>query len=60
MDTVDEEAQPDRYRVTIEQLEAAVHVPIEDQTIEHPANPVPEAGSDWDDERRQLRLAGGA
>jgi hypothetical protein len=60
VDTVDEEREPNRYKVTLDQLERSVHVPVEDQIIEHPADPVAAGGSDWDDERRQLRLAGGA
>jgi hypothetical protein len=58
--TVDEEREPNRYKVTLDQLERSVHVPVEDQIIEQPANPIAAGGSDWDDERRQLRLAGGA
>jgi SAM-dependent methyltransferase len=55
-----EQRQSGRYRVTIDQLERSVHIPLEDQTIMQPAEPTAPAGSDWDDERRQLRLAGGA
>jgi SAM-dependent methyltransferase len=55
-----EERQSDRYRVTIDQLERSVHIPLEDQTIMQPADPTAAGGSDWDDEQRQLRLAGGA
>ena len=60
VDTVDEEREPNRYKVTLDQLERSVHVPLEDQIIEQPSNPVAAGGSDWDEERRQLRLAGGA
>jgi hypothetical protein len=52
--------EPNRYKVTLDQLERSVHIPVEDQIIEQPANPIGAGGSEWDDERRQLRLAGGA
>jgi hypothetical protein len=60
VDTVDEQREPNRYKVTLDQLERSVHVPLEDQIIEQPANPIVAGGSEWDDERRQVRLAGGA
>lgn len=60
MDTVDDEREPNRYKITLEQLERSVHVPVEDQIIEQSSDSVAAGGSDWDDERRQLRLAGGA
>lgn len=60
VDPDDEEREPNRYKVTLDQLERSVHVPLEDQIIEQPSNPVAAGGSDWDEERRQLRLAGGA
>ena len=46
--------------VTLDQLERSVRVPVEDQVIEQPADPSAAGESDWDNERRQLRLAGGA
>lgn len=58
--TVDDQGDPNRYKVTLDQLERSVRVPVEDQVIEQPANPIAAGDSDWDDERRQLRLAGGA
>lgn len=58
--TVDDQGDPNRYKVTLDQLERSVRVPVEDQVIEQPANPIAAGDADWDDERRQLRLAGGA
>ncbi len=60
MDTVDDQREPNRYKVTLDQLERSVRVPVEDQVIEQPADPIAPGESDWDNERRQLRLAGGA
>ena len=60
MDTVDDQREPNRYKVTLDQLERNVRVPVEDQVIEQPADPISAGESDWDHERRQLRLAGGA
>lgn len=60
VDTVDDPDEPNRYKVTLDQLERSVHVPVEDHVIEQPAGSIAAGGSDWDEERRQLRLAGGA
>ncbi len=47
------------YAVTLDEPEKAVHVPVEDQATEQPGGPIdPDAGGDED--RRQLRLVGGA
>ena len=60
VDTVDDQGEPNPYKVTLDQLERSVRVPVEDQVIEQPADPIAAGDSAWDDERRQLRLAGGA
>ena len=60
VDTVDDQPEPNRYKVTLDQLERAVRVPVEDLVIEQPAESIAAGESDWDHERRQLRLAGGA
>jgi hypothetical protein len=60
VDTVDDEREPHRYQITLDQLERTVRVPVEDHVIEQPADPIAAGESDWDYERRQLRLAGGA
>ena len=60
MDPVDDQREPNRYKVTLDELERTVRVPVEDQVIEQPADPITAGESDWDNERRQLRLAGGA
>lgn len=60
VDTVDDQREPNQYKVTLDQLERTVRVPAEDQVIEQPADPMAAGESDWDRERRQLRLAGGA
>ena len=60
MDTVDDQRGPSRYKVTLDELERTVRVPVEDHVIEQPADPMVAGESDWDIERRQLRLAGGA
>ena len=60
VDTIDDQREPNRYKVTLDQLERSVRVPVEDQGIEQPADPIAAGESDWDNERRQLRLAGGA
>ena len=60
MGTVDDQRAQNRYKVTLDQLERTVRVPVEDHVIEQPAGPIAAGGSDWENERRQLRLAGGA
>ena len=60
VDTVDEQRGPNRYNVTLDQLERALRVPVEDHVSEQPADPIAAGESDWDNERRQLRFAGGA
>jgi hypothetical protein len=49
-----------KYAVTLDDLEAAARVPLEAQTSEQPSSPPDVTDGDWLDERRQLRLAGGA
>ena len=51
---------PTPYRMTLAQLEAEVRVPYEDLVAEQPTPPIRDPSSAWDEERRQLRLAGGA
>lgn len=48
------------YSVSLDELESTVHVPVEDQTTEQPAEPPDVTDGDWLDQRRQARLAGGA
>jgi hypothetical protein len=60
VDPVDDQREPNRYRVTLDELERTVRVPVEDHVIEQPGDPITSGESDWDNERRQLRLAGGA
>ena len=49
-----------RYAVPLDDLEAGARVPLEDQSSEQPASPPDVTDADKLDERRQLRLAGGA
>jgi hypothetical protein len=49
---------PSPYAVPLDDLVRAVRVPFAEQTAEQPTGPVPEPAPD--EERRQLRLAGGA
>jgi hypothetical protein len=49
-----------KYAVTLDDLEAAVRVPLEDQASEQPSDPPDLTDAEQLDERRQLRLAGGA
>ena len=49
-----------KYAITLDDLEADAHVPLEAQTSEQPAAPPDVTDGDWLDERRQARLAGGA
>jgi hypothetical protein len=60
VDTVDDQYEPNRYKATLDELERTVRVPVEYQVSEQPAAPSAAGESDWDNERRQLRLAGGA
>jgi hypothetical protein len=46
------------YAVPLDDLVRAARVPFDEQTTEQPTGQVP--ASDPDEERRQLRLAGGA
>lgn len=48
-----------RYARTLAQLEAEAHIPLEDQTEEQATPPARASSEAWDEERRQLRLAGG-
>jgi hypothetical protein len=52
--------KPNKYAVTLEQLEHQVHVPFEDQVTEQPGDAGTDPETQWDEQRRQLRLAGGA
>ena len=49
-----------KYAVTLEELEREVRVPFEDQVTEQPGDPGADRETQWDEQRRQLRLAGGA
>ena len=49
----------DRYRTTLADLERAVRVPFEAQVESQSTDLPPGPGSDWDEDRVQLRLAGG-
>jgi hypothetical protein len=48
-----------RYARTLAELEAGAHIPLEDQTEEQATPPARASSEAWDEERRQLRLAGG-
>lgn len=48
-----------RYARTLAELEAEAHIPLEDQTEEQATPPARASSEAWDEERRQLRLAGG-
>jgi hypothetical protein len=55
------QSEPDnKYAVTLDDLEAAAHVPLEDQSREQPSAPPDLTDAEQLDERRQFRLAGGA
>jgi hypothetical protein len=49
-----------RYAVPLDDLEAEVRVPLADQTSEQPSAPPDVTDAEQLDDRRQLRLAGGA
>ena len=49
----------DRYRTTLADLERAVRVPFEAQVESQSTDLPPGPGPDWDEDRVQLRLAGG-
>ena len=51
---------PNRYTVALEKLERDVRVPFDEQVTESAIGPSVVGDSDWDDERFQARLAGGA
>lgn len=48
-----------RYRTTLADLERAVRVPFEAQVESQSTDLPPGPGPDWDEDRVQLRLAGG-
>ena len=48
-----------RYARTLAELEAEAHIPLEAQTEEQATPPARASSEAWDEERRQLRLAGG-
>ncbi len=48
------------YAGDLEDLEREVQVPIEQQSTDQPVSPAPGFGTDWDEQTRILRLAGGA
>jgi hypothetical protein len=52
--------QPSKYALTLEQLESQVRVRFEDQVTEQPGDAGADRETRWDEQRRQLRLAGGA
>lgn len=58
-DTTPDVAAPSRYKGTLAELEAEAHVPLDDQTEEQATPPARASSAAWDEERRQLRLAGG-
>ncbi|MBK9741175.1 MAG: hypothetical protein IPO93_17180 [Actinobacteria bacterium] len=58
-DTTPEVPARSRYKGTLAELEAEAHVPLDDQTEEQATPPARGSSSAWDEERRQLRLAGG-
>lgn len=49
----------DQYRTTLADLERAVRVPFEAQIEAQSTDLSPGPGPDWDEDRVQLRLAGG-
>jgi hypothetical protein len=53
-------ADKNPYRMTLAELEEQVHVPYKDLVAEHPTPPARDASAEWEDDHRQLRLAGGA
>ena len=59
MEADDKEPTADRYRTTLAELERSVRVPFEAQVISQSTDPPPGPGPDWDEDRVQLRLAGG-
>ena len=54
-----DEPGADRYRTTLADLERAVRVPFEAQVESQSTDLPPGPGPDWDEDRVQLRLAGG-
>ena len=48
------------YRMTLAELEEQVHVQYEDLVTEQPTPPARDSSAEWDDDHRQLRLAGGS
>lgn len=59
MEPRDDENAADRYRTTLAELERAVRVPFDDQVLSQSTDLPPGPGPDWDEDRVQLRLAGG-
>ncbi len=49
-----------KYAVSLDDLEASTHVPLEDQTTEQQSAPPDVTDAEQLEERRQFRLAGGA
>ena len=49
----------ERYHTTLADLERAVRVPFEAQVESQSTDLPPGPGPDWDEDRAQLRLAGG-
>ena len=54
------DAEDNPYRMTLAELEEKVHVQYEDLVAEQPTPPARDASAEWDDDHRQLRLAGGS
>jgi hypothetical protein len=52
--------KPNQYAVTLEELEGQVRIPFEDQVTGQPGDAGTNLETWWDEQRRQLRLAGGA
>ncbi len=56
----DARSQPrSRFTTTMAELEAQAHVPLENQVEAQATSPARPSSAAWDEERRQLRLAGG-
>lgn len=56
---VGDEEKPNPYAGTLEDLEREVQAPLEQQVAEQPSTPAAPFGTDWEEQQRQLRMAGG-
>jgi hypothetical protein len=54
------DADENPYRMTLAELEQQVQVPYKDLVAEQPTPPARDSSAEWEDDHRQLRLAGGA